>query len=163
MLLVVAFVVLVAAVLIPSFRPCCEEAPVASRLSTIGKALIIYANEHQDRFPPSLDTLVDERYLEPDEVTYPAEIDSSQNPSFVYIPGLTVLDSALNVVVYVPVGQYELHARPGGNVLFIDGSADWLEPDKHAAAIQRTRDYLSRGALRETPSDADQDEATDSP
>ena len=92
-----------AGVLLPSIM---KTQQVADRMETrtnlpaIGKAMLIYANDHEDEYPPNLLTLAKESKLDPkvfESQRKPANFDG---PSFIYIAGQTTSSDPRNILVY---------------------------------------------------------------
>ena len=60
-----------------------------TNLSGIGKTCLIYANDHDDKLPPDLQTLVKEVELSPKSLESKRKPKDFDGPSFIYIPGQT--------------------------------------------------------------------------
>ncbi len=129
-----AVVLAVAAVLIMVFAPVIRHVnqrhmrvECDSNLKKIGVALYMYANRNDGRFPPSLKTLYEEKYLSDKNImNCPASrpVGTIDDPDYVYVPDLSVKTSENMPMVYDKEGN---HVAPGRNVLFLDGEIVWQE------------------------------------
>jgi prepilin-type processing-associated H-X9-DG protein len=117
-LIVAATVGVLGVVLIPALFRAREEARKSAclgNLKQIGLAMAIYANDHDDNYPPTLNDLMP-KYLT-DEGLFHCPSDRSDKPSYLYVPGFTAKDRAMAMVVIERGG---IHAH-GRHVLFVDG------------------------------------------
>jgi hypothetical protein len=71
-----------------------------TNLATIGKACLLYANDHGDKLPPDLETLVKEQDLSPKCLESKTRPKNAAGPGFIYIPGQSVTTGAGNIVAY---------------------------------------------------------------
>jgi prepilin-type processing-associated H-X9-DG protein len=103
-----------------------HEIICANNMRETGKALYIYAKEHNGDFPPSLKVLYEEEYLADKRIMdCPAakeEIGTPDNPDYSYVSGLSVRDPSGAVLVQDKGGN---HATSGMNVLYLDGRVKW--------------------------------------
>jgi len=112
-----------AAMLLPALSRARGEARTAvcrSNLKQIGLALAIYANDYEDKYPPALKDLMP-NYVTDEGLLHCPE-DSSDNPSYLYVPGLSVAGAPDVMVVIERKG---IHAGRR-NVLFVDGHVESL-------------------------------------
>ena len=111
-----------------------------SNLRQIGQAIMLYANEHQGRYPDKIGDLMDQDITtavficpasnDTDAVPGPTTQASSANVhagghlSYIYLgKGLTGTQSATMVIAYEPLTN---HANSGMNVLFGDGHVQFV-------------------------------------
>jgi len=114
-----------------------------TNLVGIGKACLIYAQDHEGRLPPDLQTLVDEVNITPKSLVSkrrPADFDG---PSYVYISGQTAAMAPGNIVAY----EDTRYCRDGVNVLFLGGYVKFVSPEVFRAQLKETYERLGR----ETP------------
>lgn len=128
-------------IMIPSFVQARETAKrVASmaNLRNIGVGVMLYSNDNHDRFPPSLDVLVDEGFLMRKLLQSPQHPDNV-DVSYVYIAGQSPNDHPRNVLAYEkPLGADRL------NVLFNDGSVQWMSIEQFRSVLRQTYERLNR-------------------
>ncbi len=129
------------AILLPALaraRETARRTVSAVNLRSIGMAAHIYANEHNDRLPKDLQTLVDRQMITPETLRSPRD-PSGNAVSYRWVvrgrPGgsrLPDLDPANDILAYeTPIS----HA--GTNVLFVDGHVQWVEPDEWERLAKR--------------------------
>ena len=133
-LIIAATASVLGVVLTPAFFRAREEARKSrclGNLKQIGLAMAIYANDHDDEFPPTLNDLMP-AYLT-DEGFFHCPSDRSDKPSYFYVPGLTAKDTRPILMVVIERGG--THAD-GRFVLFVDGHVRWLwEPDRKSTRL----------------------------
>ena len=142
-------------ILLPSLaraREITKRAVSASNLRGLGQACLIYANDHADKFPDSLQQLVDDGVAAQKQLRSPRDEDQDEDTvSFVYIAGQTTAADPRNVLAYERVFGDE-----GTNVLFMDGHVEWMKLDNFKKAVRETYQRLGR----ELPADFDQNSST---
>ncbi len=111
-----------------------------TNLSGIGKACLIYANDHDDRLPPDLETLVREVEVSPKTLESKLKPEGFDGPSYIYIAGQTTDMSYLNVVAY----ENPEFCEDGVNVLFLDTHVEFMEPEEFREALKATCERLGR-------------------
>lgn len=105
-----------------------DKVVCANNLRRIGKAMYVYAKEHQGKFPEDLKTLYDEQYLA--DIRY-ADCPATrcrgtlEDPDYVYVSGLSVKDPSKHDLVRDKSGN---HPTDGKNVLCVNGIVMWKEP-----------------------------------
>jgi len=96
-----------------------------TNLSSIGKACLIYANDHDDKYPPNLEALIDAVELAPQTLVSDRKPDGFDGPSYIYIPGQTVMMNPGNVIAY----EDPRYCVDGANVLFLDSHVEFMKPE----------------------------------
>jgi competence protein ComGC len=99
----------------------------ANNLRKIGRALYIYAREHDGKFPPAMRTLYDEQYLaDPRLMDCPASKTEGtvESPDYIYTAGLSARSPSQDPLVWDKSAN---HPGGGKNVLFVNGAVDWVE------------------------------------
>ena len=140
-------IAMMVSILLPSLsraRELAKRAVSGANLSVIGQVIHIYANEHDDEFPPSLDVLIEESMITEKQLISPRLDDDEE--SYVYIAGQNEDSDPRNVLAYERMLDGE-----GTNVLFVDGHVEWLRPDDFAQRLTDTYARLGRDA--EVPTD----------
>jgi prepilin-type processing-associated H-X9-DG protein len=136
----VAVVALLVSILLPSLaraRELAKRAVSSANLRGIGMGIHIYANDHQERFPESLDELVEAGYITREMLTSPRDREGAV--SYIYLSGQSAAADARNIVAYERVIGDE-----GTNVLFSDGHVEWMKLDAFKRALQATYERLGR-------------------
>jgi prepilin-type processing-associated H-X9-DG protein len=139
-LMAVAVTALLVSILLPSLsraRELAKRAVSASNLRGIGQACYIYANDHDERFPESLEALIDKQFLTREMLNSPR--DDEGGISYVYIRGQSQADDPRNVIAYEKILDDE-----GTNVLFLDGHVEWMKLDAFKQALTETYQRLGR-------------------
>jgi len=111
-----------------------------ANLSGIGKALVIYANDHDDKYPPKLQELVEEDYIEPKYLESPREPRGFEGPSYIYIAGLSTSSEPGNVVAY----ENPDFCSEKINVLFMDTHVEAMRPAGFLEDLEATYKRLGR-------------------
>jgi len=111
-----------------------------TNLSEIAKACLIYANEHDDKLPPSLEALAEESYLAPESLESASKPRDFDGPSFIYVAGQTVEMDPGNIVAY----ENPAFLSDGTNVLYLDGHVQWIKPDEFLQDLEATYKRLGR-------------------
>ncbi len=131
---------LVASIVLPSLSRAREQSKrvvSASNLRGIGVACMIYANDNQEKFPPSLDALIESGEVTEQMLHSPR--DPTGGRSFVYLDGQSAAGDARNVLAYEKLIDYE-----GTNVLFCDSHTEWMKPEAFRRAVVETYTRLNR-------------------
>jgi prepilin-type processing-associated H-X9-DG protein len=113
-----------------------------ANLSGIGKACLIYANDHEDKLPPDLQTLVKEVELSPKALESKRKPKDFNGPSYIYIPGQSVSMQPGNIVVY----ENPEFCADGVNVLFLDTHVEFMKPDAFRRELKETYERLGKPA-----------------
>jgi prepilin-type N-terminal cleavage/methylation domain-containing protein len=127
-MVVLAIVLIVGALMWPFIRHSNERLgniACANNLRKIGRALYIYAREHEGRFPPTMRALYDEQYLADTRLMdCPASktIGTVESPDYIYTAGLSVRSPSQDPLVTDKAAN---HPGGGKNFLFVNGAVDW--------------------------------------
>lgn len=154
---VAGIVAVLLAILVPIMNRMRESrghVPCAGNLQRIGMALQIYAKGHDGRFPPTLEPLLDPKYLKADAFVCPSSDDtpakrreellSGGRLSYVYVgAGIATESIGYPSDVVVAYDRPQNHAPDGSYVLFADCHVDWLT----AQQMQRILDEVAAGRL----------------
>jgi predicted Zn finger-like uncharacterized protein/prepilin-type processing-associated H-X9-DG protein len=122
-----------------------------NNMREIGQQIALYANEHGGHYPASLGLLITLDELDADKLVCPetsdtpapgatpaaqaAALASPGHLSYTYAgAGLTNQSPANTPVLYEPLSN---HHDEGTNVLFVDGSVQWLSKPQAQALINR--------------------------
>ncbi len=136
----------VAAMMLPALakaREAARKAVCSSNLKIIGLALAIYANDHDDKYPLRLEDLL-AGYL-PDAEALQCPSDSSEERSYLYVPGLSVAHEPTPIVVFERKGN---HAG-GRNVLYTDGHVEWMSEEVFQIRWAEQRQKYDLPSLKE--------------
>ena len=132
----------------PSFmkvRDMANQVACAKNLSSIGKALLIYANDYEDSFPPNLELLTHLQDMPPKGLICPS---TRQKESYIYRGAdLETADDPGLILVYDKKGNH----KDGRNVLFLDSHVDWLTEDKFLEFIRKDNEYRKKTHRPEIP------------
>ncbi|MCP4260996.1 MAG: DUF1559 domain-containing protein [Planctomycetes bacterium] len=113
----------------------------ATNLKGIGLALIIYANDYDDQFPPDLETLISKAEMPAKGLICPA---SKLKKTYIYRgASITVDDTPWMITVYDKTGNHS----DGRNVLFLDGHVEWVEEERFQELIKRDNEYRRKKGL----------------
>ena len=106
-----------------------------TNLSGIGKALLIYANDYNDQFPPDLETLIHKAEMPPRGLICPA---NGLKESYIYRGAtLTTSDTPWMITVYEKLSNH----GDGRNVLFLDSHVEWVSEERFQELIKRDNEY----------------------
>ena len=124
-------------------RAVATRAACASHLKQIGVALILYANDYDDKYPPNLEILTTKAELLPKILVCPATMSKD---SYIYrATDLSVSDVPYLVLVYDKKGNHE----GGRNVLFLDGHVEWASEDRFQEFIKKDNEYRREKGYKE--------------
>jgi competence protein ComGC len=96
-----------------------------NNIRAVGLALYIYAREHDGKFPESVKTLYDEKYLADRRFTdCPASkhVGTPEDPDYVYTGGLDVRSPSKEILLR---DKEENHSSGKKNVLYVNGLTKW--------------------------------------
>ena len=111
-----------------------------TNLSAIGKACLIYANDHDDKFPPSLETLVEEGEITPKTLESKRRPRDFDGPSYVYVAGQNLDMYPGNIIAY----EDTRYCLEGVNVLFLDSHVEFMKPENFRRELKETYERLGR-------------------
>ena len=137
----VASSVMLASIMVPSLmraRELSKRVISEANLKTVGIACQVYAFDHQEQFPPDLETLADDGNVARKQLISPRD-PSPGRCSYVYISGQTLKSNPRNVLAHEPDYDGE-----GGNVLFVNGHVEWIKPPRYRQVIDETYERLGR-------------------
>ena len=131
---------MVTSIMLPSLsraRELSKRAVSSANLRGIGQVCHIYANDHDDKFPDSLEQLIEEKMCPPGLLQSPH--DPEGMISYVYIAGQMESAEPRNILAYERVRDDE-----GTNVLFTDGHVECMTIFAFKRALQETYQRLGR-------------------
>ncbi|UCF15976.1 MAG: hypothetical protein JSW59_00670, partial [Phycisphaerales bacterium] len=111
-----------------------------TNLSGMGKAMLIYANDHDDKFPPNLNALLGEGLITHKSLESKRRPKGYDGPNFIYIPGQSLSMYPGNIVAY----ENTEFGTDGTNVLFLDSHVEWMKPDNFLRELEETYERLGR-------------------
>jgi hypothetical protein len=109
-------------------------------LWAIGKACLIYSNDHDDKLPLNLQELVEKKYLLPKNLESPLKPVGFDGPSYIYVAGQTTSAEPSNVVVY----ENPEFSSDSINVLFMDTHVEAMPPKGFLEKLEATYRDLRR-------------------
>ncbi len=112
----------------------------ATNLSGMGKAILIYANDYDDKFPANLQELVEKQALSPETLKSKRKPKGHDGPDFIYISGQDLSMYPGNIVVY----ENPEFGSDGTNVLFRDSHGECMKPDDFLRELEETYERLGR-------------------
>jgi prepilin-type processing-associated H-X9-DG protein len=149
--LVLAALIAIASSALDRYREIALREPCAFNLATIGNACLIYANDHQGRFPMNFAEILKETDIPPvcflcpyehsgAPATFPATWPDTDGDYLYTGAGLTT-DAPADVIVARE--HASAHRGNGAHLLFADGHVEFIAPDKLPAALSAS-DALRR-------------------
>ncbi len=111
-----------------------------TNLSGIGKAMLIYANDYNDEFPPNLQELVEKCELPAQALESKRKPKGFTGPSYIYITGQNTSMHPGNITVY----ENPAYCTDGINVLFLDSHVEWMKPDEFLRELKETYQRLGK-------------------
>ncbi len=112
----------------------------ATNLKGIGKAMFLYANDYDDKFPPNLQELIEKCDLTPKTLESKRKPKDFAGPSYIYVTGQNTSMYPGNITVY----ENPAYCTDGINVLFLDGHVQWMKPDEFIKELKETYKRLDR-------------------
>ena len=129
-------------------REITKRAIDATNLRGIGQAMMVYAADNQNAFPPDLQTLIVEGTCTPRQFIDPSSGHQPPACDYFYVAGLTSKDPADWIIAY---SDPNYHSGEGANVLYVNGTVQFmkdkpsetfkLEIDKFKAAYEKKRSH----------------------
>lgn len=133
-----------AAVALPALAKARDQArrvASMSNLKQIGLALIMYANDHENKLPDDLKAAekygVTGRVLES-----PFKPNGFTGPSYIYISGLSTSMDSQSIIAY----ENPAFREDGTNAVFLDGHVEFLTPDAFREKLAATYKELGKEA-----------------
>ena len=118
-------------------------------LNGMGKALLIYANDYEDKWPPSLETLVKYAEYPRSGLVCPAMRHRPDYESYVYRgvdTGGTSVEPMI-IMVHDRAGNHE----GGRNILFVDTHVEWVSEERFQELIAQDNALRRKRGLAEKP------------
>jgi hypothetical protein len=109
-------------------------------LVSVGRACRDYAQDHNGKLPPDLQTLVKEMGLAPHCLESKLKPKDFDGPSYIYIAGQTLAMNPENIIVY----ENPEYSVDGVNVLFLDGQAMFIKREGFPILLKATCERLGR-------------------
>jgi len=117
----------------------------ATNLKSIGKAFFIYANDHDDKLPPDLETLIRKAEMPARGLVCQA---TGSKESYVYRgASITLSDMPGVITVYEKAGNH----GAGRHVLFLDGHTEWATEEGFRELIEQDNEYRRKKGLPALP------------
>ncbi len=134
-----------ASILIPSLsraRTLAKRTVSMANVRGLLMACHIYANDHNDQFPPSLESLIDEGSVVKKMLRSPLE--TRNRNSYVYLAAgsQNIPDPGQTVVIYE---HPENHGNEGTVVGFADGHAEFVPIPRFNELLAKSRETLKKG------------------
>jgi len=98
-----------------------------NNLQKIGLGMYIYAVEHDKKFPDSIKELYQKKYIANTgllDCPRSKNIGGIDSPDYIYHAGLSANDDSFAILLEDKNGN---HAGRGKNVLYVNGSVDWIQ------------------------------------
>lgn len=130
--------------MLPSLKKAREVAKrtgSAANMTEVWTACCIYAYEHQEKLPPSLELLVEQGYLQAKQLRAPG--DSGAGASYKYVTGLNLKTQEPSKTVMIYESWPGMNPD-GVNVLFLDGHIELMSIDKLETLLEETRNRISQ-------------------
>jgi prepilin-type processing-associated H-X9-DG protein len=118
----------------------------ANNLRNIGRALLMYANDNKDNYPPDLETLVTKTYIRDNKMLI---CPATKLRDFYIYRGVSITTSDIPMMIMV----YEKLNNHGGgrNVLFLDCHVEWVSEERFQELIKKDNDYRRKRELPVLP------------
>jgi prepilin-type processing-associated H-X9-DG protein len=142
-LMSVTVVSMAAAILMPALaqvRRLAQRIQSAEHLSTIGGSCLVYAQDHNQKYPPDLNSLIENANLPPETLKSPRKPGDFDGLDYIYIPGQNVTMNPMNIIAYENPG----YCYEGVNVLYNDGHVEFEKPDQFRKELEETYNRLKR-------------------
>jgi len=137
-------------IVVPSLdklRATARRTVCGTNMSGIGKALLIYSNDHNDELPPDLETLTRTVEMTPRGLICPA---NGLRESYVYRgAALTTSAPPFMVTVYEKASNH----GDGRNVAFLDSHVQWVSEESFQEFIEKDNEYRRQKGLPVLPAE----------
>ncbi|MGQ9648829.1 MAG: DUF4190 domain-containing protein [Phycisphaerae bacterium] len=124
---------LMLAILLPSFaraRELARRTVCQTNMLTLSVAMLTYASENNGAFPDDPAKALAGAGISTRNLECPS---SGGQPNYRYVPGWSTKEGANKPLVYEPIGN---HGDEGGNVLFVDGHAEFVPKSRWAEVVE---------------------------
>lgn len=142
---------LLVAILLPSLsraRELAKRAVCAANMRNVGVALMTYARDNGDEFPPNAQLLIDAGLCTPKMFQCPSEGNGPEaGADFQYVAGLNSRDPRDWILLYEDAAH---HNGEGGNLLYLDDHVEFRKEPAYSAELERVNRAMneSRGGKR---------------
>ncbi len=121
----------------------------ATTLSGMGKAFLIYANDHDDKWPPDLKVLLTQQQYPASDRLCPALRHRPDYESYVYRGADTggAWVEPMIIMVHDRAGNHE----GGRNVLFVDSHVEWVTEERFAELVKQDNELRRKRGFAERP------------
>jgi prepilin-type processing-associated H-X9-DG protein len=121
-----------------------QQVVCMSQLRCIGTAIMLYQNDHRDKNPPNLETLIETAYIPAQSLICPASHDK-------YVYRGADLSSSTSSNMILVYDKLECHRGKYRNVLFADTHVERMTEDAFRKAIELDNKYRRKLKLPEKP------------
>jgi prepilin-type processing-associated H-X9-DG protein len=111
-----------------------------ANLSVIGKACMVYARDNDEKFPDTLEQLIETADLPAKCLVSKFKPKTSSEPSYIYIAGQDTTMDTRNILAH----ENPEFSRSEINVLFLDGHVEKMDIEEFQLARQATYNRLRR-------------------
>jgi len=118
-------------------------------LSGMGKAFLIYANDHEDKWPPSLKTLLATQEYPPSNLFCPAMRHRPDYESYVY-RGVDTGGAWVEPMIIMVHDRARNH-EGGRNILFVDSHVEWVTEERFTRLIEQDNELRRKRGFAEKP------------
>lgn len=118
-------------------------------LSGMGKAMLIYANDHEDKWPPDLTILLTQQQYPASDRFCPAMRHRPDYESYVYRGADTggAWVEPMIILVHDRAGNHE----GGRNVLFVDSHVEWVTEERFQELVRQDNELRRKRGFPEKP------------
>lgn len=113
-----------------------------TNLSGLGKAILIYANDHKDNLPPNLEILIEKAEVRPETLICCGKKYVHRGAD---VPNTSCEPSM--IMVHDRAGNHE----GGRNVLFLDSHVEWVTEERFQELINKDNEIRRKEGLPEKP------------
>ncbi len=157
-ILLVIPMIMMASILLPSLaraRELSKRAVCAANLRGIGQAMRVYANDFNEEYPPNFKTLLKsgivtkKMFVCPSSTVDVIGVGKDLEACYAYIKGQGEWNNPSNVLVYEKADH---HGGEGGNVLFCNGTVEFIKPYSRIEELAReTKERMKHAKRPSTP------------
>lgn len=131
------------AVLMPALaktKDLADQMLSATNMKGMANAILVYAQDHKDQYPGSLDDLVKEAGLSPSTLEYKRKPKDLPGPSYYYVAGLKESTPSSYILIYENPG----YRQDKINVLYNDMHVEWVSKGKFKTDLKKTYEGLGQ-------------------